>query len=148
MAWRWPGDKPLSEPRMESLLMHICVTRPQWVKPQSPFFNARFWNGTSQQTWQEVWTEYFQNRRCYRAHMRVHSQTGRQMDISYIEAETKWPPLCTQHFEIHFSERKYLDFNWILTDKCPWSHMALSGHNELIGVVFYTWAVHISCHGC
>ena len=24
MAWRHPGDKPLSE--------HICVTRPQWVK--------------------------------------------------------------------------------------------------------------------
>ena len=31
MAWRRPGDKPLSEPRMENLLMHICVTRPQWV---------------------------------------------------------------------------------------------------------------------
>ena len=32
MAWRRPGDKSLSEPRMESLLTHICVTRPQWVK--------------------------------------------------------------------------------------------------------------------
>ena len=32
MAWRRPGDKPLSEPMMVSLLMHICVTRPQWVK--------------------------------------------------------------------------------------------------------------------
>ena len=32
MAWRQPGDKPLSEPMMVSLLMHICVTRPQWVK--------------------------------------------------------------------------------------------------------------------
>ena len=32
MAWHWPGDKPLSEPMMISLLMHICVTRPQWVK--------------------------------------------------------------------------------------------------------------------
>ena len=31
MAWQWPGDKPLSEPMMVSLLMHICVTRPQWV---------------------------------------------------------------------------------------------------------------------
>ena len=31
MAWRRPGDKPLSEPMMVSLLMHICVTRPQWV---------------------------------------------------------------------------------------------------------------------
>ena len=26
-----PGDKPLSEPMMVSLLTHICVTRPQWV---------------------------------------------------------------------------------------------------------------------
>ena len=31
MAWRRPGDKPLSEPRMESLLAHICVTWPQWL---------------------------------------------------------------------------------------------------------------------
>ena len=31
MAWRRSGDKPLSEPMMVSLLMHICVTRPQWV---------------------------------------------------------------------------------------------------------------------
>ena len=32
MAWRRPGAKPLSEPMMVSLPMHICVTRPQWVK--------------------------------------------------------------------------------------------------------------------
>ena len=31
MAWRCPGDKPLSEPMMVSLPTHICVTRPQWV---------------------------------------------------------------------------------------------------------------------
>ena len=31
MAWRRPGDKPLSEPMMLSLLTHICVTGPQWV---------------------------------------------------------------------------------------------------------------------
>ena len=31
MAWRRPGDKPLSEPMMVSVLTHICVTRPQWV---------------------------------------------------------------------------------------------------------------------
>ena len=32
MAWRRPGDKPLSEPMMVSLLTHLCVARPQWVK--------------------------------------------------------------------------------------------------------------------
>ena len=31
MAWRWPGDKPLSEPMMVRLPTHICVTWPQWV---------------------------------------------------------------------------------------------------------------------
>ena len=31
MAWRCPGDKPLSEPMMVGLLMHLCITRPQWV---------------------------------------------------------------------------------------------------------------------
>ena len=32
MAWRRPGDKPLSEPMMVRLPTHIYVTRPQWVK--------------------------------------------------------------------------------------------------------------------
>ena len=32
MAWRRPGDKPLSGPMMVNLPTHICVTRPQWVK--------------------------------------------------------------------------------------------------------------------
>ena len=32
MVWRRPGDRPLSEPMMVSLLPHLCVTRPQWVK--------------------------------------------------------------------------------------------------------------------
>ena len=32
MAWCRLGDKPLSEPMLVSLLSHICVARPQWVK--------------------------------------------------------------------------------------------------------------------
>ena len=39
MAWRRPGDKPLSEPMVVSLLTHICVTRPQWINNPS---NAPF----------------------------------------------------------------------------------------------------------
>ena len=35
MAWRRPGDKPLYEPMMVSLLTHICVTLPQWVNSSS-----------------------------------------------------------------------------------------------------------------
>ena len=32
VAWRRPGDKPLYEPMMVSLLTHTCVTGPPWVK--------------------------------------------------------------------------------------------------------------------
>ena len=32
MAWRRPGDKPLSEPMIVNLLTHECVIRLQWVK--------------------------------------------------------------------------------------------------------------------
>ena len=35
MAWRRPGDKPLSEPVMVRLPPHICVTRPQWDMHQT-----------------------------------------------------------------------------------------------------------------
>ena len=41
MAWRRPGDKPLSEPMMVSLLTHICITRPQWVNPCYAEFISR-----------------------------------------------------------------------------------------------------------
>ena len=51
MAWRRSGDKPLSEPMMVSLLTHICVTRPQWVKltmtpiphPNGPHVECLLW---------------------------------------------------------------------------------------------------------
>ena len=40
MAWRRPGDKPLSEPMMVVLPMHICVTRPPWVNTLRPRQNG------------------------------------------------------------------------------------------------------------
>ena len=43
MAWRRSGNKPLSEPMMVSLLTHICVTLPQWVKLSFlPVINVTF----------------------------------------------------------------------------------------------------------
>ena len=35
MAWRRPGDKPLSAQMLVFVATHICVTRPQWVKIDS-----------------------------------------------------------------------------------------------------------------
>ena len=52
MAWRRPGDKPLSEPMMVSLPTHICVTRPQWVKTGS------WWHRVSQMVPREVTLNY------------------------------------------------------------------------------------------
>ena len=43
MAWHRPGDKPLSEPMMVSLLTHICVTRPQCVNYS--LWCHRWWQG-------------------------------------------------------------------------------------------------------
>ena len=43
MAWRRPGDKPLSEPMMVSSLTHICVTRPQWVKTHWDDYWGSYW---------------------------------------------------------------------------------------------------------
>ena len=44
MAWRRPGDTPLSEPMLVSLLTHICVTQPQWVNSSSPIAHEmRLW---------------------------------------------------------------------------------------------------------
>ena len=41
MAWRRSGDKPLSEPNIASLPMHICVARPQRVNlVATQYFNG------------------------------------------------------------------------------------------------------------
>ena len=34
MAWRRPGDKPLPETMLVSLLKYICITHRQWVTPK------------------------------------------------------------------------------------------------------------------
>ena len=42
MAWRRPGDKPLSEPKMVRLPTRICITRPQWVNSFWHNFKVHF----------------------------------------------------------------------------------------------------------
>ena len=42
MVWHRTGDKPLSEPMMVSLLTHVCVTRPQWIKKKSFTLNYNY----------------------------------------------------------------------------------------------------------
>ena len=51
MAWRRPGDKPLSEPMMVSLTTHICITQPQWVNSLWPSDALWF-----QMSWHASWS--------------------------------------------------------------------------------------------
>ena len=44
MAWRQPGDKPLSEPMMARMPMHICVTQPQWVQWFENIYVYQYWH--------------------------------------------------------------------------------------------------------
>ena len=39
MAWRWPGEKPLSEAMIVRLWMHICITRPEWVNAKEMYIS-------------------------------------------------------------------------------------------------------------
>ena len=52
MAWRRPGNKPLSEPMVVSLLMYICVTRRQWVN--SFQMSANYFVASSQLVWMTI----------------------------------------------------------------------------------------------
>ena len=67
MAWRRPGDKPLSEPMMDNLPTHICVTRPHlnelmltpltvlWITPEMPW---RHWNATIKSNYSDLWNNF------------------------------------------------------------------------------------------
>ena len=57
MAWRQPGEKPLSETMMVRLPMHIFITLPQWAKDKmvarwlSYLSNSKFYVEQSKQKW-------------------------------------------------------------------------------------------------
>ena len=34
----------------------------------------------------------------------------------HTESETKWQPFCTRHFQIHFFQWKYMNFDWNVTE--------------------------------
>ena len=68
MAWHRPGDKPLSKPMMINLLMHICITRPQWIntacikiRQLRKIWNKIISNGFSFYKLNEKWKEGYMN---------------------------------------------------------------------------------------
>ena len=85
MAWHRPGNKLLSETIMVSLLMHICITRPQWVNPKV---------GNTSSPW---------SRHCLSPKTLTLSQKHPFMS-------QKWMPLCVHswHFRCLLYKQKYL----------------------------------------
>ena len=61
MAWGRPGDKPLSEPMMVSLLTHICVNRPQWVKARK----QRMWKSQYKANTIMNWVQLYHSHICH-----------------------------------------------------------------------------------
>ena len=45
------------------------------------------------------------NKYCFMTHSQVHAAS-----YKHIEAETKWPPFSRRHFQMHFVERKWMNF--------------------------------------
>ena len=87
MAWRWPGDKPLSEPMMISLLMHICVARPQWVKL------------TTSETW----------RRSLILMRKTRSPLSSKVNTLRLRQDGRH--FSRRHFQMHFREWKSMNFD-------------------------------------
>ena len=56
MTWPRPGDKPLSEQMMVSLVTHVCITRPQWVN-----FYTENWQLSWSQHWHHWWDQRLSN---------------------------------------------------------------------------------------
>ena len=112
MAWRQPGDKPLSEPMMIRLLTHICVTRPQWVNPTQMIFRNNIFDGLH---WKFNQITLF-------SFMKMHLKMHLKMTASLIQPRwvnssppwRKWPSFCRQCFQTNFHEWKvsYFDTNF------------------------------------
>ena len=101
MAWRRPGDKPLSEPMMVSLLTHICVIRPQWVNIFRPEQNA--WHSAD-----KTYKCIFSKRKCISIQISLHF-----FPLGLIVNKTAlvWIMNWHQHVKSH-----YLNQCW---QRCP-----------------------------
>ena len=71
MAWRRPGDKPLSEPMLVCLPTHICVTRPQWVNtipikryPMNSLAPGRCCSNVESKISEHLWRALFRRLSC------------------------------------------------------------------------------------
>ena len=94
MAWRRPGDKPLSESMLVRIPTHICVTRPQWVNTPRDSFPG---NGSPCQVltacnWKLGYFHYID-------------------DLTRLPRDKMAAIFCRRHFQTHFLEWKNTNFD-------------------------------------
>ena len=78
MAWRRPGEKPLSEPMLVFVPTHICVTRPQWfnIFIQKPYSRSH------------CFSFFVLNNISRHLHFHIASPTAAPQDTGYKMADT------------------------------------------------------------
>ena len=98
MAWRrWPGDKPLSQLMLVTLLTDICVIGPQWVKSYSVWYYSRLLGKLS--LFLFVIFHWFLND-TYKLHYIL------QHKLCFVFYATRWIILYN-HIMIHWFAAKY-----------------------------------------
>ena len=114
MAWCRPGDKPLSELMLVSLLTHICVIRPQWVKrPSSQHIKA-----------ETKWPPFSKQ------HFPMHFLEWKSIDFNWYLTEVFFPRFQLTIFE-----------HWLSTDQGgkPLSEPMMFSLQTHIGVTWHQW---------
>ena len=128
MAWRRSGDKPLSEPRIVSLLTHRCVTRPQWVKYEQ--------KKTSQSNMCLLWIRSL----VYSPHLTCYSLRlyWRAIDRDY----ENWPLVCVN------GNRCILSRNWQYRLWLQWKcHFAtIDEYFVKITAFPFQWSMQLQIH--
>ena len=148
MAWRRPGDKPLSEPMMVSSLTHICVTQPQWVNTLWPEQNGRYFVDDIYKfdflTWKRLFSFWFnwifflrfqstRNQHWFRKWLGTKRATNHYLN-------QRWPILLTNLKQYVFHKlNKILHFVIFVHNEsivCQWNYMwsivrHLKEHEEL-----------------
>ena len=96
MAWRRPGDKPLSEPMIVNILTHICVTRPQWVNsPSSSCSVITSQSGYGLSQWPMILKAWLTNALSGKIQYKQHKK--------YVKKASKHSVRQLHHMDHHFS---------------------------------------------
>ena len=134
MAWRRPGDKPLSETMMVWLLTHMCVTRPQWV---NVFQENAHENSVCKMT---NW--------CWPEHVNVILGLNSTVTSPWMRWRLKSPALrvLTQPFiQAQIKENIKAPCHWPLCWKFTgdrWIPAQMAGNAENVSI---WWRHHVSC---